>query len=513
VPDKQQFHTDKEDSRLTALLSNAEAVRAVASAVASTLGPKGLDTMLVNSKNEVIVTNDGVTILDRMEVTHPAAKMIVNVAKAQQEEVGDGTTTATLLAAALVDEGVKQVARGVPVAKVIAGIQRGIRFALSKMQEKARPVYELEDEWLQRIAFTASRENEDITLAVIEAAHMVGREKLLEKNFKLSSCVVAHPRAESNVFSGILINKSRMNPQMPQFKEDVRVLVLADSLEPETVEEEARGTNAGFAKQERLREEFYVALEKLIGLGVGLVLTSGKVDPYAEEVLTDAGMIVAQEVSLDDIGRVAEHTGARPIKRSGLKKPVEELETVLGFCTEAEDDEVLERIRVSGGRGKPFATILVGASTEEVVEERERISRDAASAVQAAVRGGFVPGGGAIELAIAREVEHFRDTVQGMERFGVSAVAEALQRPMSQVVANAGFNPLEKIEQVKALQLKRQSDSLGIDCDRGSVADMIEMGVVDPLPVKAHAIKAAGEVATAILRIHTIVKMKEEPHF
>jgi chaperonin GroEL (HSP60 family) len=146
-----------------------------------------------------------------------------------------------------------------------------------------------------------------------------------------------------------------------------------------------------------------------------------------------------------------------------------------------------------------------------VVEERERICKDAASAVQAAVRGGFVPGGGAIELAVAREVEKFRDTVQGMERFGVSAVAEALQRPMSQVVANAGFNPLEKIEAVKALQLKRQSDSLGIDCDRGSVADMIEMGVVDPLPVKAHALKAAGEVATAILRIHTVVKMKDDP--
>jgi archaeal chaperonin len=511
VPQHDHVHPDKGEDSLSALQMNANAVKAVAAAVASTLGPKGLDTMLVNSKNEVIVTNDGVTILDRMEVSHPAARMIVNVAKAQQAEVGDGTTTATLLAAALVDEGVKQVARGVPVAKVIEGIQRGVRFALHKIQEKARHIYELDDEWLQRIAFTASRENEDITLAVIEAAHLVGREKLLEKHFKLSNCVVAHPRAESNVFSGILLNKSRMNQQMPQRLERINVLVLADSLKPEEVEEEARGTDAGFAKQEQLKEEFYVALEHLIHLRAGLIVTSGEVDVYAEEVLTDAGMMIVQGVTRDDLIKVAEHTGARPIKRSGLRKPPEELENLLGFAAEVEDDEVLERLRISGGRGKPFATIVIGAATEEVVEERERICKDAASAVQAAVQGGFVPGGGAIELALAREVEKFRDTVQGMERFGVSAVAEALQRPMSQVVANAGFNPLEKIEAVKALQLKRQSDSLGIDCDRGSVADMIDMGVVDPLPVKAHALRAAGEVATAILRIHTVVKMKDDP--
>lgn len=513
MSDKDHLSSDKGENHLSALISNTNAVKAVAAAVESTLGPKGLDTMLVNENNEVIVTNDGVTILDRMEVKHPAARMIVGVAKAQQEEMGDGTTTATLLAAALVDEGAKQVSRGVPVVKVIAGIQRGVRFALNKMKEKARPIWELDDEWLQRIAYTASRENEDITLAVIEAAHLVGREKLVEKNFKLSSAVVAHPRAESNVFSGILINKSRMNAQMPTFKKDARVLVLADALEPESVDEEARGTDAGFAKQERLREEFYVALEHLIHLDVGLIVTSRGVDSHAEEVLTDAGIMVVQRVSRADLNKVAEHTGARPIKRNGLFKSLEELEAVLGFCLEAEDDEILEKIRISGGRGKPFATILVGASTEEVVEERERISKDAASAVQAAIRGGYVPGGGAVELSLARDVEQFRDTVQGMERFGVSAVAEALQRPMAQVVANAGFNPLEKIEQVKALQLKRQTDSLGIDCDRGTIVDMIEMGVVDPLLVKYHALKAAGEVSTAILRIHTIVKMKEEPVF
>ncbi|MGA8943128.1 MAG: TCP-1/cpn60 chaperonin family protein [Thermoactinomyces sp.] len=508
MPDSEYFYPN-DDERLSALESNAKAVKKVAAAVASTLGPKGLDTMLVNSNNEVVITNDGVTILELMEMEHPAAKMIVNVARAQQEEMGDGTTTATLLASALVNEGVKQVLRGVPVTKVIAGIERGVRFALHKMREKARPIYELDDEWLQRIAFTACRENEDITLAVIEAVNLLGREKLLEKGFKFSSCVKAFPRVENRVVPGILLSQPRMSKQMPRKKENVRVLVLSDSLEPQAAANQANGADEPASRQERLKEEFYVMLEHIIHLEPGLVVVGGQVDPHAEGVFADAGIMVVQNVPREELRQVTEHTHARMIKTSVVQNSPDEIESALGMCKEVADGGEFSNVCITGGHGKPFATIIVGAMTEEILAEHERIARDAASAVQAAIRGGFVPGGGAIELSIAHHVEHYRETVQGMERFGVTAVAEALQRPMSQVVANAGFNPLEKIESVKAFQVKRHSDSLGIDCDRGTIADMIEMGVVDPLLVKAHALKTASEVATAILRIHTIVRMKE----
>lgn len=502
------YHVDRVDPRLSALQTNVEAVKAVASAVETTLGPKGLDTMLVGEREEVIVTNDGVTILDLMQVEHPAAHMIVNVARAQQDEMGDGTTTATLLAAALVNEGAKQVALGVPVVKVIAGINRGVRFALKKMKDRARQIHHLDDEWLQRIAFTASRENEDITVSVIEAAHLIGQDKLLDKNFRLSSSVVAHPRAESAVFTGVFINQSRLNPQMPRAKVDARILLLADSFFADTVDDEALRTESGFKKYERFREQFLKAIENMVHLNVGIVLTTGNIDPLAEDILTDSGVMVVSNLTQEEVQRVSEHTLSKPIKRTTLFKSVEELESVLGYASIIEDDGILERVLISGGRGKAYATILVSASTDEVVEERERICKDAASAVQAAVKGGYVPGGGALELSIARDVERFRDSIQGMERFGVAVVAGALERTMTQVVANAGFNPLEKIEMVKAYQVKRDSDSLGIDCDRGTISDMIEMGVVDPLLVKYHALKAAGEVATAVLRIHTVVKMR-----
>ena len=509
MPENESF-VRSPNARISALENNAKAVKEVAAAVSSTLGPKGLDTMLVNSQNEVVVTNDGVTILDLMKTEHPAAKMIVNVAKAQQEEMGDGTTTATLLASALVDEGVKQVVHGVPVTKVINGIQKGIRFALHKMQEKARPIYELDDEWLQRIAFTACREDEEITMAVIKAAYLLGREKLMDKGFKFSSCVMAHPRSETRVVPGVLLRQPRMDGEMPRKKEETLVLVLADSLEPDQASEDFAADDDN-NQQDRIKEEFYVMLEHIIHLNVGLIVAGGSVDPYAESVFADAGIMVVENVSEDELRKVAEHTRARVVKRSALRSLPDEMKSSLGMCKEVVIDNDLQCVSVTGGQGKSFATIVVGATTEDVIKEQERIAKDAASAVQAAIRGGFVPGGGAVELFIARLVEHYRETIQGTERFGVSAVAEALQRPMSQVVANAGFNPLEKIESVKVFQTKRQSNSLGVDCDRGTIADMIEMGVVDPLLVKAHALKTAGEVATAILRIHTIVEMKEKP--
>ncbi|OYD07650.1 TCP-1/cpn60 chaperonin family protein [Paludifilum halophilum] len=483
---------ENRNKSLGALQANAEAVRAIASAVEGTLGPKGLDTMLVNDDGEVIVTNDGVTILSRMEIQHPAARMVANIARAQQEEVGDGTTTATLLAASLVDEGVKQVNRGVPVAKVIAGIRRGVRFALERMQEKAHPIWDLEDEWLQRIAYTAGREQEDITELVMEATHMVGREKLLEKHFKLSEAVVAHPRVSNSIFAGLLLQQNRANLHVPSLKESVHVMAVSGDLHPGPDTDDS---------------DFRQVLQNMIQLDVGLLAVEGETADIALDELTNADIMVVQNLGTRDLFRLAEHTGAKLINRAGLFKSEQDLSSVLGYCEEVEDEVDHGFIRLLEGIGKAYATIHVGASTEEVVGERERITKDAAAAVQAAIRGGFLPGGGAAELALARDVEKYRDTVQGMEAFGVAAVAESLHRPMSQVVANAGFNPLEKVEEVKALQWKRQSASLGVDCDRGAIYDMVDMGVVDPLPVKYHALQAACEVSTAILRIHTVVKM------
>jgi chaperonin GroEL (HSP60 family) len=498
------------DERLAALITNSSAIRAIASAVEGTLGPKGLDTMLVDKFGDVVITNDGVTILTLMEANHPAARMLINIAKAQQEEIGDGTTTATVMAGAMVSAGVEQVARGVPVSRVIEGLRAGLKKALQVMREQARPLSGLEDRLIHQVALVAGRNHEDIADLVVQAARLIGEEKLKDKDFRFSDTIVAEEGAWNEVFMGVIVNKERINRQMPKELKDLSVLIINDALEPEELGDEALSTEAGFARYLQLQEEFSSNLEKAAGLGIGLVLADRGVCDAAEDFLTDAGVMVVQRVSSKELRRAAEHTGARMIKRTGLKKTVEELEKCLGRAGRVYNDEKLEQVWIMGGRGKPMATVLVGAATAEVVGERERIARDAAASVQAAIKSGVVPGGGSVELAAAREVEKTREGIRGMAAYGVDCVVEALKRPMSQIVANAGFNPLEKLGDAIAAQAETGKNSLAVDCDSGQVRDMAEMGIFDPAEVKIYALKAAGEVAEAILRIDTIIKKRED---
>ncbi|MBI2844793.1 MAG: TCP-1/cpn60 chaperonin family protein [Armatimonadetes bacterium] len=498
------------DERLAALLSNAGAVRAVASAIEGTIGPKGLNCMLVDRFGDVTITNDGSAILDKIDLTHPASRMIIRTAKAQDAEVGDGTTTATVIASALVTEGTNHIARGVPVTKVIEGIQTGASAAASFIESQARQVNGFDDLLLYQTARISARGHNDLADLTVSAAKLVGKEKLLDPAFRLADAVVAKEGADNEVFAGLIIDKERANAQMPRSVEDVKVLVVDDAVEPEEIEEEALATESGFARYLALQAEFRENIKRAVALGVGFVVAAKSIDDASEEVFTDAGVLAVRRVSARDIARIVEHTGARPIKRSGLKKDAAELEKFLGHCGRVYEDERLGHIRIVGGSGKPAATILVGAATQEVKEERERIARDAASSVQSALLSGVVPGGGAIELAAARKVGELRCGVRGMAAYGVDCVCEALKRPIMQIVANAGFNPLEKVEDAAAAQSNADSAALAIDCDTGEVADMLQLGVTDPVRVKLYALKAAAEVAEAVLRINVIIRKRDE---
>ncbi|MCR8631452.1 MULTISPECIES: TCP-1/cpn60 chaperonin family protein [Paenibacillus] len=497
------------DDTYATLLNNAGAIRAICSAVEGTLGPKGLDTMLVGGQGEVIITNDGVTILEKMDVTHPAARLLIQVARSQQQQVGDGTTTATVLAGAIVAEGVAQVTRGVPVAKVVKGIQEGVATALASLAKRSRRIEGFKDPLLYRVGYIAGREHADLAELILEGAKRLGIHKLQEESFRFADVVISHSRAISEVWPGLLIQKKPVNAQLDFPPDSASVLVFQDAFEPETIDEEALMTEAGFQKQMQLKEQFRQWLDKLVELRVGLVIADRGVNAEAEQFCTDHGIMVVQRVPRHDLRLVCEYTGARPIRRSGLRKPAAELAGYLGFAGRVSYDERLECVRMAEGKGRTQVTIVVGASTSEVVGERLRIAKDAASAVQAALRGGCLPGGGAAEMAAAYDLDRHRETIQGMEGFGVAAVAQALRKPLAQIVVNAGYNPLEKVEEVKAAQIAAGSDSLGIDCDTGYLVDMLEHGVVDPAQVKLHALQAAGEVAAAVLRIHTVIKMKQ----
>ncbi len=499
------------DENLSALLTNANAVRAIASAVEGTLGSKGLDTMLVDRFGETVITNDGITILNTMQVKHPAARLVINTAQAQEEVVGDGTTTATIMAGALLTEGVNQALKGVPVTQIIAGLIDGVERAIEILKRDTLRVEGLDDPLLGHVALIAGRMRTDIADLVLEAARLVGPDKLRDPAFKLADAVLSQEGADNEVFSGIIVEKEPLNDQMPsELQGQVSILVVDDALEPEEMEEEALATEAGFKKYLKTREEFTDNLYRLVDMGIGMVVVDRGVSDIAEEILTDGGIMVLKRVSSLDLGRLAEHVGARPVKRTALKRSQGDLLKCLGTAETVVHMEQLKQVRVMGGHGKSMATVLVGASTGEVVDERSRIARDAAGAVQAAFQGGVVSGGGTAELAASGELLQSRSELRGMTGYGFDCVIEALKRPFCQIVDNAGFNSLEKMEEVIAAQVQNNSSRLGIDCEDGQIRDMVELGVVDPLPVKTYALRAAGEIAEAILRINTIIRAREE---
>jgi chaperonin GroEL (HSP60 family) len=496
------------DDAFSTLTNNAAAVKAICSAVEGTLGPKGLDTMLVGPGGEVIITNDGVTILEKMDVSHPAARLMIQVAKAQQKHVGDGTTTATVLAGAIVSEGVAQVTRGVPVAKVAGGIQEAARFAISSLKSRSRAIAGMDDPMLYRIGFVAGREQADIAELILEAARSIGPDKLKEDGFRFADLVSGTAQPFSEVWPGIIIRKLPVHLPLSDEPFDSTVLVLQDALEPEAIDEEALMTESGFRTFLQLKEQFLSDMNKLAALGVGFIVCDRGISPDAEQYCSDNGIMVLQRVTRDDLLRAAEYTGAKPVRRSALKKPAGELAYALGSAGWIGYDAKTECVRLKLGGGKMTATIVVGASTSEVVGERIRIAKDAASAVQAAWKIGYLPGGGSVELAVAHELERHRETIQGMEGFGYTAVAQALRKPLAQIVVNAGYNPLEKVEEAKSAQLAGRSDSIGINCDNGHLIDCLEAGIVDSTLVKLHALEAGSEVAAAVLRIHNVIKMK-----
>lgn len=497
------------EEKFSALLTNVNAIRNVASAVEGTLGPKGLDTMLVDRFGDVVVTNAGVTILDCIDASHPAARMLINIARAQHEEIGDGTTTATIMSGTLVSEALNYILRGVPVSRIIEGMKRAIAFAEEEMKSQSVPLKGSRDKAVASVALVAGRGHKDIADLITEASVILGEKRLLDPDFRFSDAIITKEGVSSKVINGVIISKNRLNKEMPKILENVKVLVFDDSLEPERIEEEALTTESGFARYREIRAEFIENIKKVISSGVKLILVDRGVDEEAEEIFAESGVMVFSRLSSRELRRAAEHTGARALKRSALRKTGEDFESFLGFASLVENIEKLEMTLITGGNGRPVATFLVGAATEEVAAERERIAKDAASAVQAALRGGVVAGGGASEIAAARKMQKLKDELKGMESYGVLCVIEALRKPLAQMVQNAGFNPLEKVEEVISAQSRENNDSLAIDCDTGEIKDLRKAGILDPAPVKLFALRAAAEVAEAVLRINTIIKMKE----
>lgn len=494
-------------STQSALESNAEAVRAVRSAVEGTIGPKGLDTMLVDKEGNVIITNDGATILEQMEIHHPIARLLIHAARTQKDAVGDGTTTATVLAGAMVEEGIRQIAKGVPITKVTEGIAKAASYAVQVLDASARR--EVSEEMLYRLAWTAGRQNAKAAEAAVRAADLIGRERLAEDEIRLADWVSSEVGVQSEVTAGVTLHSGYMNhvPSAELF--DVRIAVFDDALEMMRMERDTLRTEAGTQRYLVMQDTFQRGVRQLAEAGVGLVIADRGIDPMAEAILTDAGILAVARVSETEWRRICLHTKARPLKRAVLERPLKAWQDAFGSAEKVSWSEEMHRVRVTGGK-RQVATIIVGAPTEALAEEARRITEDAVSAVQGALCGGWVPGGGATEIALARALDKERAKVHDMTGYGMDCVRRALLEPVYQMIRNAGYHPLEKAEAVISCQQEHETDQYGFDCDNGDPADMTELGVLDSALVKRQAISTASEVAAAILKVSAVVRMKPQ---
>lgn len=480
-----------------ALESNSNAVMAVAETVRTTLGPKGLDKLLIDQAMNRHLSNDGVTILLSLRAIHPVARMIVEIAERQEQLVGDGTTTAVVMAAEMIKEGKKLIKElGVHPTKVVEGIESGVKHACELLKKEAKKI-SLNDIALEQIVKTSLSSKLDgakLSAFVISAVRSVGENALYNGSYDFDKAIMVIRRTnmEDSVVNGIVLERKRMDPELPMEVKNAKVMIVKMDLKP--VKEAWLKENSKYEEILTMEKDRLAKSKELVDamLATGanaILIASPEVDEIVENLLV-ARKVFAVRIATEEIEYLTRYTGAKPIRMmEDLKQP-----DILGKADRIYEDEDKGIIYIENGSGRNMVTIIVSGTTKETSLERWRAARDGVNASEAALNKGVVAGGGAAELHIIEKVKDLR--LKGLEQVGLDVVTSALESIMRQILTNAGYNGLEKVMAAKA-----SPDGFGIDIDSGEPVDMWKVGVLDPLLVKTMALEAAGEIAKSVLRI------------
>lgn len=496
--------------------SNVAAAKAVADAVKTTLGPKGMDKMLVDSIGDIVITNDGVTILEEMEIEHPAAKMMVEIAKTQNEEVGDGTTTSVVIAGELLKRAEELLDQNIHPTVITKGFKIAKDEALRILDEISSPIGLRDEEKLKKIAMTAmygksaEKASEKLAKLVVDAVGVVAEERdgkivIDKENIKRVKRYGASSE-ETELIHGIIIDKEVVHPGMPKTVKEARIALLDVPLEVKETETDAqiRITSPeqleAFIKQEQkmIRE----MVEKVAAIGATVVFCQKGIDDLAQHYLAKKGILACRRVKKSDMEALAKATGAR------IVTSVDDLRNEdLGYA------KVVEEVKIAGEsmvfvkecKDPKAVSILVRGSTEHVVDEVDRSIEDAVGAVVSAVElGKFVVGAGAPEAEVAKRLRKFAEKFSGREQLAIQAFADAMEVIPRALAENAGLDPIDILVKLRS-EHEGGKVTYGVDVVNGKVADALEMNVIEPLKVKTQAIKSAAEAAEMILRIDDVI--------
>ena len=495
------------------------AAKAVAEAVRTTLGPKGMDKMLVDSLGDVVITNDGATILKEMDIEHPAAKMIVEVSKTQDDEVGDGTTTAAVIAGELLKKAEELIEQDVHPTIIASGYRMA--------SEKAGEI-------IKTLAKSVTRENRDILLNISGTA-MTGKgaeatkevlanitvdaitsivdedNKVDMENIKVEKKVGARIE-ESELIKGMIIDKERVHTNMPKKVVNAKIALINTAIELKDTEVDAEISitspemlQSFLDQEEKMIKDL---VDKVTSSGANVVFCQKGIDDMAQHYLAKAGVFAIRRVKKSDMQKLARATGAKLITN------VDEItDADMGKADLVEEKKIGgdPMTFVTGCDNPKAVSILLRGGTEHVIDNIERALNDSLRVVGVAIEDEkLVAGGGSPEVEVALRLQEYAATLSGREQLAVKAFAEALEVIPRTLAENAGLDPIDMLMELRAHH-EKGIKTAGLNVYEGKVIDMWEAGVVEPLRVKTQAINAAAESAVMILRIDDIIASRQGP--
>jgi thermosome len=492
------------------------AAKIVSESVKSSLGPKGMDKMLVDSFGDVTITSDGRTILDEMDIQHPAAKMMVEVAKTQDDEVGDGTTSAVIIAGELLGKSEELIDKNVHPTVIIDGYRKAGEKALEILEKIAKPVGSKDREWIKRVAITSmasklvADHKEQLADIASDAILHVAEKSDKEVKADLDDIMVEKKPGESmndtKLINGIVVDKEVVHPGMPKRVEKARIALLDTPLEIEKTEFDAKiniespEQMDAFLKQEETMIKDMV--EKIVKIGANVVVAQKGVDDLAQHFLARKQILTVRRVKKSDVEKLAKATGAKIITNLNDISPKD-----LGYADLVEERKIGDdkMTFIEGCKNPKAVAILIRGGTERIVAEAERSIHDALCVARDVVREPkIVAGGGAPELEVAKQLRDYAQTFSGREQLAVTSYAEALESIPLTLAENAGLDPIDILSELRARHEKGEIWA-GVEVLEGKAKNMEKAGVFEPLAVKKQIIKSATEAATMILKIDDII--------
>jgi len=511
--------TEREKGK-EAQYNNIRAAMAIADAVRSTMGPKGMDKMLVDSMGDVVITNDGVTILKEIEVEHPAAKMLVEVAKAQDQECGDGTTTAVVLAGELLKHAQSLVEQNIHPAVIADGYRLASKKAIEVLESIAMEINESNEDILKKIAETsmtgkvAAPNKEMLANIAYSAIKSIAEEENGKVKIDLDNVKVEKKQGgsveDTELIEGVILDKERVHPDMPAVIKDAKILLLNAPIEVRKTEVDAQIRISDPDQLQKFLEGEEAMIKDMVDKvkesGANVLICQKGIDDLAQYYLAKAGIFAVRRVKKSDMEKLSRATGASIL--SGLE---EIKESDLGQAGKVEERKIGDdkMTFITDCKNAKAVSILVRGGTEHVVDEIERGLHDALSVIAVAMEDGkMTSGGGSAAVEISLALRDYASTVGGREQLAIEAFADAIEIVPRALATNAGMDPIDML--IKLRQAHKEGKKYhGIDVYGGNISDMKEANVLEPLRVGVQAIKSATDAAVMILRIDDVIAAKE----